>query len=137
MPLSFAKILIPLLACLTASLLVAAEDVLTLEITGDKIRLDDSLGEATAENIVASYYAKLSHQERLELQALQSELAELMIEYRIAFSAADTAEVNSILSAITQRWVAVLDKHQQLFVAEATVQLRESYSEIYPLLAPN
>lgn len=126
-------VLVLILGLVTAG---AAEDEFTLFIAGDRVDVIDNLpDDITAAELLSRYYAELPAEQRQRLQSLKRDLEDLMPDYDVAFSAADTAEVNAILSEVTRYWSSILSIHAETFTPQAAQQLRKAYGELYPLLA--
>jgi len=107
-----------------------------LGISGNLIPVDSSLSEASnAELVIDSYYGQLSAAQAAAGRELRQELARLLVDYKFAFSAADTAEVNNLVSAIALCWAKVRTLHATEFVPDAVAQLRAAYGKLYPSLA--
>jgi hypothetical protein len=120
--------------CISSSL--AAEDEFTLFLDDGRIGLDESLPvDSPAAVMIEHYYDSIPAAKRERLLMLRQRLASLMPDYDVAFTAADTAEVNSVLSAVTRHWSAILALHDELFTPELALLLRDAYGELYPLLA--
>lgn len=141
---SFAKPrLLPVTAFTVALLLAllpmaasAAEEEFTLFITGDKIDVIDGIPrDSPPQALLRAYYGELPQQQRQRLLQLQQSLASLMPDYEVAFTAADTAEVNSILSEVTHYWSSILAIHNEAFTPAVSELLRSAYGELYPLVA--
>ena len=113
----------------------AAEDTQLLTISGNLIDVPDSLDkEAAPASVIEQYYGELNSADRKQAMALQQELARLIPNYEIAFAAADTAEMNSVLSNIAYRWAVLRTFHAEHFTDAARADLFKAYNELYLLL---
>lgn len=113
----------------------AAEDTQLLSITGDLIDVLQSLNEDTEPLIVIDrYYGELTSEEQLEAAELKQDLIRLIPNYEIAFAAADTAEMNSVLSEVAYRWAVLRTFHAEHFTDPARDALYRAYVEQYLLL---
>lgn len=113
----------------------AAEETPLLTIGGNLIDAIDSLNaETDPASVIEAYYNELSSNDRKQAQSLQRDLARLIPDYEVAFAAADTAEVNSVLSNITYRWAVLRTFHAEHFTEAARGELFRAYNELYLLL---
>lgn len=119
----------------TGNGLTAAEDAQLLTITGNLIDVIKAIDdENDPADVIARYYDELDSEEQKEAVRLQKELSKLIPDYEIAFAAADTAEVNSVLSDITYRWAVLRTFHAEHFTTQAQQVLNKAYNELYLLL---
>ncbi|MCI5105097.1 MAG: hypothetical protein MRY76_00120 [Pseudomonadales bacterium] len=124
------------MVCLGNQVSLAAEDEITLFLDDGRIGLDESLpADSSATELIEHYYHRIPAAKGERLLVLRQRLAGLMPDYEVAFTAADTAEVNSILSAVTRHWSAILGLHDELFTPDLALLLRDAYGQLYPLVA--
>jgi len=113
----------------------AAEEVQLLSIRGDLIDVLETVNEDTEPTeIIAAYYSELNSAEQKEAVQLRQNLLKLIPDYEIAFAAADTAEVNSVLSEVAHRWAVLRSFHAKYFTDRARATLYSAYVEQYLLL---
>lgn len=113
----------------------AAEEIELLKINSNLIDAIDSLaGETDPASVVEAYYGELSSGDRKRAEILRRDLARLIPDYEVAFAAADTAEVNSVLSNIAYRWAVLRTFHAEHFTEAARAELFKAYNELYLLL---
>lgn len=113
----------------------AAEDTQLLSITGDQIDVLETVDEDTKPSVVIdSYYRKLSKSDQQQAAELKQDLISLIPNYEIAFAAADTAEMNSVLSKVAFRWAVLRTFHAEHFTDPARAALYSAYVEQYLLL---
>jgi len=113
----------------------AAEAGALLSITGNRIDYREAPSAQPATETIAAYYTQLSESLQQRLGQHRRTLATLLSDYEFALNAADTAEMNSILSKVTAEWVKVLRIHNDEFTDPARRHLRQLYGEVYPWLA--
>lgn len=128
------------LAMLSSTSLLAAADSepTVLSITGnliDKIATLDA--QAAASQVIAAYYELLDEPRRSEAKQWQEQFTRRVPDYDVAFSAADTAELNNVLEDFAVIWAHIRTIHYQEFTPAARQQLRHAYEEIFPPLAPD
>lgn len=112
----------------------AAEDVQLLTITGNLIDvLPSQPAEIRPTELIDQYYAELNPQAQNEIAELRDSLVALIPDYNIAFAAADTAEVNSVLSEVAYRWAVLRTFHAEHYTQEACAELERAYGEAYRL----
>ncbi|GAB5500391.1 MAG: hypothetical protein PsegKO_27020 [Pseudohongiellaceae bacterium] len=133
-----ASILVMFLALwmLPPSAMAADADSL-LSISGDRIDYVATPATQSPAETIARYYGQLAETTRQRLQEHRTELESLLGDYRFAMNAADTAEMNSILSKVTAEWVYILRVHNDEFTDSARAHLRQLYGRVYPALAAN
>lgn len=113
----------------------AEEEAPLLTISGNLIDVIDSLSEESdPAAVIEAYYLELDSALREQANDLQRKLANLIPDYEIAFAAADTAEVNSVLSNIAYRWAVLRTFHAEHFTDAARAELFRAYNELYLLL---
>ena len=113
----------------------AEEAVRLLTITGDLHGEIEGLdGASTPGILIARYYGLLEPQRRMRAETLQRSLAALAVDYRVAFAAADTAELNEVVDELMQQWFAIRTLHRQQFQAAVADQIYGAYLKLYPFL---
>jgi hypothetical protein len=129
--------LLAFLTLLTATMLWSAEtETIVLRIDGALITEDPSLAENLGpRELIDSYYGMLSDVVRERAFKLEEELATLMLDYDFAFSAADTAEVNNLVSDIALCWAKIRTLHASEYTREVVQQIESAYSDLHPRLA--
>lgn len=113
----------------------AAEASTLLSISGDRIDYLETPDSQAPIDTIGRYYRQLPEATRLRLAQQQKTLASLLADYAFALNAADTAEMNSILSKVTAVWVRILGVHNDEFTDPARAHLRQLYGHVYPALA--
>lgn len=125
-------------ATLIASVLPAygAEEELTLlTITGDLIgELESIQGIENPNVIITAYYAELSGEARAELVALRRRMDRRLEDYQVAYTAADTAEINETLDDLSFYWASMRTIHAQKFTEAAFQQLSAAYGELFEFI---
>lgn len=114
----------------------AAQDDVVLTITGDRVALDEAIERLPAPRLIAGYYALLPEARRRQAVTLQQDLARLMPAYEVAWSAADTAELNGVTSAIADQWARIRTLHAREFTQDVITSLGHAYATLYPVIAP-
>ena len=114
----------------------AAEEDTVLTITGHLIDRMESLDRDTdAATLIRRYYALLPASAAEQAHSLQERLAGLIPDYQVAYEAADTAELNNVLSDMTRLWAALRTLHAREFTSAAIAELSSAYNRLYPTLA--
>lgn len=116
---------------------MAAEVDSLLSISGDRIDYVAAPATQSPAQVIAGYYGQLAETTRQRLKEHRTELERLLSDYTFAMNAADTAEMNSILSKVTTEWVHILRVHNNEFTDSARAHLRQLYGRVYPALAAN
>lgn len=124
------------LSMLPSSAMAAEVDSL-LSISGDRIDYVAAPATQSPAEAIAGYYGQLAETTRQRLKEHRTELERLLSDYTFAMNAADTAEMNSILSKVTAEWVHILRVHNNEFTDSARAHLRQLYGRVYPALAAN
>ena len=125
-------------ACATTLLLcstVIAQEITLLILEPDLIsELDDLAGDATAVEIIKSYYQQLPPEAQLTLNQYDELLDKLIVEYEVARTAADSAEITEVISDMDATWIEIQKVHSDAFTSKVTQILDDAYSEVYPVL---
>lgn len=114
----------------------AAEEELTLlTITGDKIDTLETLPTSSEPDvIIVAYYAELDGEQRAELVALRRRMDRRLEDYQVAFTAADTAEINEILEDLSFYWASMRTIHAAEFTEAVIRQLAKAYGQLYEFI---
>ncbi len=81
--------------------------------------------------IVRTYYDLLPHEQREAAEIHRERLASLLPAYRVAFTAADSAELAQVVSDIEAQWAAIQEIHARQFTREVQQILIAAYGEAY------
>lgn len=131
---SLCRLLLALTLAVTTYGAGAAEETVLL-ITGDRIPVlspvDDSLPPGQR---IDRYYVLLDDSLAAEATATLADLAGLVKNFDVAFAAADTAEVNNVISDIARRWAMLRTLHARYFSPAAIAELEGAYRALFPIL---
>lgn len=112
-----------------ASPIFAAEDsIVLLKIQGNligKIEQQETINDT--EQFIDSYYALLSREKINLLQTHRNELSNLIPRYRIAYTAADSAELAELMDEISMHWQHLKSLHGEYFTEEVSSLLGAAY----------
>jgi len=127
---------VTLAVSLAATTVLAAEEALTLlTIEGNLIGRMDSLENVDdANTVISAYYEQLSPAVLAEIEVLRRQLAKLVPDYDVAFTAADSAEITEVKSDINVSWSAIRTMHAHEFTQEVVELLNEAYKNVYHLI---
>lgn len=115
----------------------ADEEVILLTLEGDLVGKVEYLDEASNSALVMStYYNLLPLEVRTEIEALRSQLADLIPDYNVAYTAADSAELVEVMDKFDVRWAAIRTIHSQEFTQEVVQLLNMAYEDAYGLAGP-
>ena len=115
----------------------AEEEFTVLTITGNLIDKIDSVTEGSPPlQTITAYYQLLSEQNRENLLQLKGKLDRRVADYNVAYTAADTAEINEIYDELSFNWAAIRTLHAQEFTEAAITVLNAAYSELYFFIDP-
>ncbi len=114
----------------------AAEEELTLlTITGGLIDNLDSIPDSEdPDAVIVAYYSELEENSRAGLIALRRRMDRRLEDYQVAFTAADTAEINEILDDLSFYWASMRTIHTRKFTEGAIQQLAAAYGELYEFI---
>lgn len=132
--------LLPALAVLAAGMIshhsTAAEpEPILLTIEGHLIgRIESLTDSGDPARIIHSYYELLPQEQRNTVEIHRERLASLLPAYRVAFTAADSAELAQVVSDIETQWAAILRIHALQFTREVQQILIAAYGEVYSLI---
>lgn len=110
----------------------AEPEPILLTIEGHLISRIESL--ANTEDpalIIHTYYDLLPREQREALEIHGKILASLLPAYRVAFTAADSAELAQVVSDIEAQWAAIQEIHARQFTREVQQILIAAYGEAY------
>ncbi len=114
----------------------AEEEFTLLTITGDLIGDIETLDEnSDPETIISSYYELLNQESREELQSLRQTMDRRVEDYQVAYTAADTAEINETLDDLSLYWATIRTIHSDKFTDSVNETLQAAYGEIYSFIA--
>lgn len=106
-----------------------------LRITGDQIPvLEDESEDSPPAPRIERYYSLLDRSPAAEASAALADLARLVGDFEVAFGAADTAEVNNVISDIARRWAMLRTLHARYYSPEAIADLEGAYRTLFPIL---
>ena len=108
-----------------------AEPIL-LTIEGHLISRIESLADTEEPTlIIHTYYDLLPREQREAVEIHRKILASLLPAYRVAFTAADSAELAQVVSDIEAQWAAIREIHARQFTREVQQILIAAYGEAY------
>lgn len=108
-----------------------AEPIL-LTIEGHLISRIESLADTEEPTlIIHTYYDLLPREQREAVEIHRKILASLLPAYRVAFTAADSAELAQVVSDIEAQWAAIQEIHARQFTREVQQILIAAYGEAY------
>lgn len=111
------------------------EELILLTIEGHLIGKLESLDEANdAALIINAYYDFLPEAVHTEIEALRLQLSELIPDYEVAFTAADSAELVNVMDDFDVRWTVIRTIHAQNFTLEVVEILNKAYGDFYSLI---
>ena len=104
--------------------------LLTIEghLVGPIESLSDSIDPAL---IIRSYYDLLPEEQREAAESRRLNLDALLPAYRVAFTAADSAELAQVMTDIDTHWSAILTLHALEFTRAVQQILIDAYRETY------
>jgi len=115
--------------------LAAEEAPILLTIKGDLIdKIESPLDANNPEAIISAYYDLLATEVLAQINPLRQQLAKLVPDYDVAFTAADSAELTEVKSDIDVCWAAIRTLHAQEFTPEVVDILNQAYAEVYALI---
>jgi len=127
-----------LVLCFTLSNAQDAEDELVLlKIDGDRIgpieNLDDRIDNAQqATGLINAYHLLLAAKARAKVESLHGEILTFLPGFEVAYKAADSAEIDHLMSEIDLRLAAIQDVHAQKYTQDVISLLNEAYQLILP-----
>lgn len=127
--------------CITSLYSLAAtaadEEVILLTFEGDLVGKVESLNEASDPALVMkTYYELLPHEVQTEIEALRLQLWDLIPDYNVAYTAADSAELVEVMDNFDVHWAAIRTIHSQEFTQEVVELLNKAYEDTYELAGP-
>ncbi len=123
-----------LLIQLPVSESVSAEQELVLTISGDQIPRVEQAPGAGPDAVIAAHYALLDPETRRLLTSRRVAMSHRVVDYRVAYRSADSAELAEIGEELTGYWTEIRALHAQQFSAEAVAALLAAYLELFPLM---
>ncbi len=116
----------------------AEPEPILLSIEGHLVGRIESLVDAdNPARVISAYYDLIPEEQKDSLERRRESLTSLLPAYRVAFTAADSAELAQVVSDIETQWTAILTIHAQEFTREVQQILIVAYGEVYPLLVAN
>lgn len=113
----------------------AEQEITLLTITGDLIGELNSIPVTDDPNaIIVAYYAELDDEIREELIELRRRMDRRLEDYQVAYTAADTAEINETIDDLAFYWASIRTIHAREFTEGATQQLAKAYAELYEFI---
>jgi hypothetical protein len=113
----------------------SAQELILLSIGSDLIgEIDELDTNATATELLSSYYARLPETAQSALGEYDGQLEKLIVDYEIARTAADSAELTEIISDMDAAWIEIQKIHSAAFTSAVTQLLDDAYGELYPVL---
>lgn len=110
----------------------AEPEPILLTIEGHLISRIESLADTEEPTlIIHTYYDLLPREQREAVEIHRKILASLLPAYRVAFTAADSAELAQVVSDIEVQWAAIQEIHARQFTREAQQILIAAYGEAY------
>lgn len=115
---------------------VAAElEPVLLTIEGHLIARIESLADtADPTLVIRSYYDLLPETQRETVEIHRERLVSLLPAYRVAFTAADSAELAQVVSDTNTQWAAIVGIHAQQFTREVQQILIAAYRDAYSFI---
>ncbi len=113
----------------------AEPEPILLSIEGHLVGRIESL--STADDpalVIRAYYDLIPKEQKEILERRRESLASLLPAYRVAFTAADSAELAQVVSDIDTQWAAILAIHAREFTREVQQILIVAYGKVYPIL---
>ena len=116
----------------------AEPEPILLSIEGHLVGRIESLVDAdNPALVISSYYDLIPEEQKDSLERRRESLASLLPAYRVAFTAADSAELAQVVSDIDTQWAEILTIHAREFTREVQQILVVAYREVFPFLVAN
>lgn len=132
---------VPLLLVITGGVTLAqsscavSQELVLLTLGNDKIGEIESLADnLLAEDLIDIYYELLPMPKRMTLLKFDDLLEDLIVDYEVARTAADSAEITEVLSDMDAAWMEIQKIHNDEFSFAVIEILNTAYGEVYPLL---
>ena len=110
----------------------AEPEPILLTIEGHLISRIESIADSEEPAlIIHTYYDLLPREQREAVEIHRKILASLLPAYRVAFTAADSAELAQVVSDIEAQWAAIQEIHARQFTREVQQILVAAYGEAY------
>ena len=128
---------LPVLFLFAACLYAADNEVIFLTIGGHLLERVELISEdSEPETIIASYYDLLPVPVGQEIKNRQLDLEKLLPDYKVAYLAADSAEMVEVRSKIDSYWATILVLHSEFFSTEVMRILNTAYVAKFGDLLP-
>jgi hypothetical protein len=112
-----------------------SQDLILLTLDDDRIGEIEALADdISAEVLINSYYELLSDTKRFTLMKYEEQLDNLIVDYEVARTAADSAEITEVISDMDAAWIEIQKIHNEEFSLAVIEILNSAYGKIYPLL---
>ena len=122
---------------LTEYLLAAEKDVILLSIEGNLLgRIELPSEDSDPQTIITSYYDILPFSANIEITDSQSALEQFLPDYKVAYLAADSAEMAELRYKIDSKWAKISGLHFQFFTSEVISILNTAYGAKFGDLLP-
>tara|TARA_Y100001970_G_scaffold107668_1_gene134683 strand:+ start:72 stop:500 length:429 start_codon:yes stop_codon:yes gene_type:complete len=122
---------------LTEYLLAAENYEILLSIEGNLLGRIELLPEdSDPQTIITSYYDILPLSANIEINDRQSALEEFLPDYKVAYLAADSAEMAELRYKIDSKWAKISGLHSQFFTSEVIRILNTAYVAKFGDLLP-
>ncbi len=124
------------IAGISSNFSIAAEpEPILLSIEGHLVGRIESLVDAdNPARVISAYYGLIPEEQKEFLERRRESLASLLPAYRVAFTAADSAELAQVVSDIDTQWAEILAIHAREFTREVQQILVVAYGEVFPFL---
>lgn len=119
---------------LNSNITATAQELTLRLIDNGLIDEMESVGaDITANSKIQSYYQQLPQSVQVVLQEYDEVLADLLVDYGVAHTAADSAEVTEIITDMNTVWIQIQKIYSESFTPAVIQTLHDAYSELYPL----
>lgn len=116
--------------------LCAAEEVL-LTIGGNLIdRVEILDANPNPDLIISAYYDLLPEETKADIEFFRSRLEQLQPDYKVAFLAADSAEMAEVREDIDEQWTGIQSIHRYFFSIQVVEILNQAYIKNFEGLLP-
>lgn len=119
---------------LNSNITATAQELTLRLIDNGLIDEMESVGaDITANSKIQIYYQQLPQSVQVMLQEYDEVLADLLVDYGVAHTAADSAEVTEIITDMNTVWIQIQKIYSESFTPAVIQTLHDAYSELYPL----
>lgn len=119
---------------LNSNITATAQELTLRSIGKGLIDEMESVGaDITANSMIQVYYQLLPQSIQVVLQEYDDVLADLLVDYDVAHTAADSAEVTEVITDMNTVWIQIQNIHSESFTPAVIQILHDAYSELYPL----